>query len=133
VSSEPWYLSYTSASSLYLRHWLTQSWPLAREWSHSREVATCPWNPNDLGFGQQDRAWNRNLPPLHELNFPDRSHATWIECCLHNGLIEEALQVKIDLLQEQTSRLQSDWLAARERHSNALLRRWKAEGTGEES
>lgn len=118
---EPWYLSYTPAAPPYLRHWLT------REWRLENEEAFCPWARDNFEQGTHGNRWDRNVPPIHELNFPDFSHATWIECCLHNGLIEEALQASIDCLTEQTVRLQTDWHDARERHSNALLRRWNNE------
>ena len=121
VSSEPWYLSYTPATAPYLRHWLTQAWRLGNE------AAVCPWSRGNFEWGAADARWDRNLPPINALNFPDFSHATWIECCLHNGLIEEALQASIDRLTEQTMRLHADWHDARERHSNALLRRWSTE------
>lgn len=120
-SSEPWYLSYTPASAPYLRHWLTQNWKL------ENELAVCLWSRDKFASGNSNTLWERNLPRINELNFPDFSHATWIECCLHNGLIEEALQAKIDRLKEQTARLQTDWHVARDNHSNALLRRWNAE------
>lgn len=118
---EPWYLSYTPATPPYLRHWLT------REWRLENEAAVCPWARDNYEWGAPGDRWDRNIPPIHELNFPDYSHATWIECCLHNGLIEEALQASIDRLTEQTMRLQANWHAARERHSNTLLRRWNTE------
>lgn len=121
VQSEPWYLSYTPATAPYLRHWLTQNWRLADE------PAQCPWSRDSFAFSDTESRWTRHLPPIHELNFPDFSHATWIECCLHNDLIEEALQGKIDRLKEQTAALQVEWHAARERNSNALLRRWNTE------
>lgn len=117
---EPWYLSYTPASAPYLRYWLTTDWRLGGA------VEECPWDQGNFDWNDPDSRWNRDLPPVHELNFPDFSHATWIECCLHNGLIEDALQAAIDRLKEQTSRIQADWHSARERHANALLRRWKA-------
>ena len=79
-----------------------------------------------MDWVEPDSRWNRDVPPAYELNFPEFSHATSIECCLHNGLIEEALQAMIDRLKEQTGRIQADWHAARERNANALLRRWKA-------
>ena len=120
VHYEPWYLSYTPATAPYLRHWLTSAWHLAGE------SADCPWSRGNFDWDDPQSPWNKNLPPVHELNFPDFSHATWIECCLHNGLIEDALQAKIDRLKEQTGRIQADWHAARERNANALLRRWKA-------
>ncbi|MRH22537.1 hypothetical protein [Rhodovulum strictum] len=118
---EPWYLSYTPATPPYLRHWLTQ------EWRRENEEAVCPWSRDNCERGAHGDRWDRNVPPIHELNFPGFSHATWIECCLHNGLIEEALQASIDRLKDQTTRLQADWHDARERHSNALLRRWSTE------
>lgn len=121
VSSEPWYLSYTPATPPYLRHWLTRDWRL------ENEEAVCPWSRGNFDRGSPEARWDHNLPPIHELNFPGFSHATWIECCLHNGLIEEALQARIDRLTDQTTRLQADWHDARERHSNALLRRWSTE------
>ncbi|CUK16869.1 hypothetical protein RUE5091_04052 [Ruegeria denitrificans] len=126
--SDPFLLSYTPASAPYLRYWLTQDWAVTNVSKRANQlIASCPWAPShNLATAKFDTVWARNLPPLYELNFPDRSNATWIECCLHNGLIKEALQEKIDLLQEQTSRLQADWHAARERNSNALLRRWKS-------
>jgi len=120
ADNEPWYLSYTPASARYLRHWLTTDWRLAAE------TEECPWDRGNFDWDEPDSRWNRDIPPVHELNFPDFSHATWIECCLHNGLIEDALQAAIDRLKEQTGRIQADWHAARERHANALLRRWKA-------
>ena len=116
---EPWNLSYTPATASYLRHWLAADWRLGTE------AAECPWQRDNFDRNNPDSPWNRYLPPVHGLNFPDFSHATWIECCLHNDLIEEALQASIDRLKEQTGRIQADWLAARERHANALRRRWK--------
>jgi hypothetical protein len=121
VFNEPWYLSYTPATPPYLRHWLKQDWRLGNE------AAVCPWRRNNLEFGTPEARWDRNLPPINALNFPDFSYATWIECCLHNGLIAEALKASIDNLTEQTMRLQADWYVAREHHSNALLRRWNNE------
>lgn len=120
VHYEPWYLSYTLATAPYLRHWLTGNWHLAGEPAH------CPWSRGNFDWDHPQSPWNKDLPPVHELNFPDFSHATWIECCLHNGLIEDALQTKIDRLKEQTGRIQNDWHAARDRNANALLKRWKA-------
>jgi hypothetical protein len=121
VYSEPWYLSYTAATPLYLRHWLAQEWQLGNT------TAVNPWSRDNFESGSHGDRWNRNLPPIHELNFPRFNHATSIECCLHNGLIEEALQASIEHLTEQTKRLQADWHGARERHSDALLLRWNTE------
>ncbi len=121
--ADPFMLSYTPASPPYLRHWLTQGWSLANE------PTNCPWDPChyfDNATLEPNEKWSRNLPPLHGLNFPGRSNATWIESCLHNGLIEQGLQASIENLTAQTARLQADWNTARERHSNALLRRWKS-------
>lgn len=118
-SSEPWYLSYTPATAPYLRHWFTQDWRL------EIEPGVCPWNRLNFETDNLEGKWNRKLPPIHELNFPDFSFATWIECCLHNGLIEEALQAAIDRLKDQVGALQAEWHHAREQHSNALLKRWK--------
>ncbi len=120
LSYEPWYLSYTPATAPYLRHWLTRQWDL------ETQPAVCPWARDNFEWGVPEPKWDRNLPPIHELNFPDFSNATWVECCLHNGMIEEALQESIDRLNNQTARLQADWHEARERHTNALLRRWKS-------
>lgn len=120
-SSEPWYLSYTPATAPYLRHWLTTDWRLGNE------PGAGPWHRSNFDGATQESNWNRKLPPVHELNFPDFSFATWIECCLHNGLIEEALQASIDRLKDQVGALQAEWHYARERHSNALLMRWKAD------
>lgn len=119
-SSEPWYLSYTPATAPYLRHWLTADWRLGNE------RGVCPWSRTNFVEANTESDWNRSLPPIHELNFPDSSFATWIESCLHNGLIEEALQAAIDRLKDQVGGLQAEWHNARERHSNALLMRWKA-------
>lgn len=117
---EPWYLSCTPASATYLRHWLTSNWLLGAV------MDECPWDRGNFDWDEPESRWSRDLPPVHELNFSDFSHATWIECCLHNGLIEDALQEKIERLKQQAGRLQADWHAARERNTNALLRRWKA-------
>lgn len=125
TSHEPWYLSYTPATAPYIAYWLTHDWRLATE------PAICPWYRGNFEWGTPEARWERNLPPVRALNFPDHSHATWIECCLHNGLIDEALQAKIDRLNEQTAALQAEWHAAREHHSNALLRRWTTATEGE--
>lgn len=117
--SEPWYLSYTSATAPYLRHWLTADWRLRDE------RAVCPWNRSNFDAANPEDKWNCKLPPIHGLNFPNFSFATWIECCLHNGMIEKALQSAIDRLKDQVVTLQAEWYHARERHSNALLKRWK--------
>jgi hypothetical protein len=45
---------------------------------------------------------------------------------LHNGLIEDELGDAIDRLKSQVGALQAEWHHARERHSNALLMRWKS-------
>ncbi len=116
---EPWDLSYTPATQPYLRHWLTQNWPLADE------TAVCPWSPGNFLEDDSEGRQYENYPPSYELNYPDLSHASCIERCLHNGLIEKELQAQIDNLQSQAQGLQASWHAARERHSNALLRRWK--------
>ena len=121
ASEEPWYLSYTPASAPYLRHWLT------KDWSLRGEPEECTWDRGKFDWDDPGGRWHRNLPPIHELNFPDFSHATSLECSLHNGLIKEALQASIDRLKGQATRLQAEWHAARDRHSNALLRRWKTE------
>jgi hypothetical protein len=118
-SNEPCYISYTPATAPYLRHWL------AKDWRLGGEFAVCPWTRSNFDTGEHQNEWSRNLPPIHELNFPDSSSATWIECCLHNGLIEKALQSAVDNLKQHTGELQVDWHHAREWHSNALLRRWK--------
>lgn len=122
-SLDPYYLTYTQATAPYLRHWLTEHSSLGGE------HAICPWarvvRESPL---PQDR-WNRDVPPFNELNFPEMNHATWIECCLHNGLIEEAFQSAIDRLKDQAGTLQASWHHARERHSNALLKRWKTDKT----
>ncbi len=118
-SSEPWYLSYTPATAPYLRYWLTGDWRLGDE------PGVCPWNRSNFDTADPQYEWTRNLPAIHELNFPDFSSATWVECCLHNDLIMEALQASIDRLKQQTGALQAEWHQARERHSNALLVRWK--------
>ena len=120
VGMEPWYLSCTPASAPYLRYWLTTDLPLGSE------LHTCPWDRRNFDWGDPQSPWDKDLPPIHELNFTDFSNATWVEWCLHNGLIEDALQARIDRLKEQSGRLQADWHAARERNANALLRRWKA-------
>lgn len=120
-SSEPWYLSYTPATAPYLRHWLTKDWRLGHE------PGVCPWNRSNFDVDNPESNWNRKFPPIHELNFPDFSFATWIECCLHNGLIEEALQAAIDRLKDQVGTLQAEWHNARERHSNALLVHWQTD------
>lgn len=120
-SNEPWYLSYTQATAPYLRHWLTTDWRLGNE------PAVCPWHRSNFDEATRESNWDRQLPPVHELNFPSSSFATWIECCLHNGLLEEALQAAIDRLKDQVGALQAEWQHARERHSNALLKRWKAD------
>ncbi len=118
---EPWYLSYTPATAPYLQHWLGGSWRLEYEGEF------CPWHRENFTSDREAKAWHRNLPPFHELNFPDNSSATWVECCLHNGLIETALQAAIDQLKQQVSTLQGEWLQARDRHSTALLKRWKTD------
>lgn len=117
VFSEPWYLSYTPATPDYLRHWLCGSWQLGNL------SAQCDWLRADDWDDPKSR-WNRNLPPIRELNFPDHSIATWIECCLHNDLIGEALQASIDRLKAQVAELQANWLEARERNAQKLLTRW---------
>lgn len=119
--NEPAYLSYTAATPPHLRHWLAQEWGLGNE------PAVCPWSRSNFEWSSPEARWNRNLPPIHQLNFPRFNHATSIECCLHNGLIEEALQASIERLTEQTTSLQADWYEARERHSDSLLRRWSSD------
>lgn len=127
VFSEPWYLSYTPATPDYLRHWLTQDWQLGEL------SGDCIWSRGyHPDWDDPASRWNRDLPPLRELNFPESSNATWVECCLHNGLIEETLQTAIDRLKSQTAELQADWQAGRDRNAQALLDRWhvKQDGKG---
>lgn len=116
--AEPWYLSYTPATPDYLKHWLTQSWSLGDA------KADCPWSRDHFDWGEPDARYDRDLPPLNALNFPNFSHATWVERCLHNGLIEEALQAAVIKLAHQTASLQRDWFSARDAHAQGLLNRW---------
>ena len=120
---EPWYLSYTPATPDYLRHWLTQSWTLGDA------LADCPWSPKNFDWGDPAGHYNRNLPPLHALNFPNSSHANSVERCLHNGLIEDALQSAVTRLKEETASLQRDWFSARDAHAQGLLNRWHTPDT----
>lgn len=118
VSAEPWYLSYTPATPQYLKHWLAQNWSLGEA------PGDCPWSRENFEWGIQGARYQRDLPPINALNFPDFSHATWIECGLHNGLIEEALEEAVVRLATQTAGLQRDWQAARDGHVQRLLTRW---------
>ncbi len=117
------YICFTPIAAADVRHWFMQDWRLLAPWDGTtNEWAACPW----FSAVATQKALPRKTPPIYELNFPDRSHATFIESSLHDGSIKTALQTKIDSLQKQTARLQSEWNDARERHSNALLRRWKS-------
>lgn len=120
VFSEPWYLSYTPATPAYLRYWLTRSWQLGEL------TEQCTWARGSIGGDWDDpkSRWSRDLPPIRELNFPGFNSATWVECCLHNGLIEEALQASIDRLKSQAAELQAEWQLARDRNAQKLLARW---------
>lgn len=71
-----------------------------------------------------DERYNKDIPPLYELKFPLDSAARSIECCLHNGLIEEALKASASRLSEQVSSLQQDWVSRSEAHVQKLLSRW---------
>lgn len=126
LMSHSGYVSITPVEAADVRHWFAKGakeWKLEAPWDGDfgpeNVWAQCPWEIAD--------AAGEKAPPLYELNFPDRSYATSIERCLHNGSIEKALQAKIDSLQKQTARLQANWNNARERHSNNLLRRWKSD------
>lgn len=116
--AEPWYLSYTPATPDYLTHWLMQNWSLGDA------PADCPWSRGNFDWGEPGTRYDRNLPPLNALNFPNFSHATWVERCLHNGLIEEALQSAVTRLSLQTASLQRDWHSARDANAQKLLNRW---------
>ncbi|MEY8118446.1 hypothetical protein AB9F26_09290 [Falsihalocynthiibacter sp. BN13B15] len=117
------YICFTPVEAADVRHWFAQDLKLEAPWNGDFGPAhvwpECPWPTVDTA--------EKKSPPLYELNFPDRSFATSIESSLHDGSIEKALQLKIDSLQKQTARLQADWHATRERHSNALLRRWRSD------
>lgn len=123
VYVEPWYLSYTPATPDYLKHWLTQSWTLAVA------LADCPWSPEYFDWGDPRGRYNRDLPPHHALNFPNSSHANSVERCLHNGLIEEALQAAVTRLAHEAASLQRDWFSARDAHAQGLLTRWHTPDT----
>ena len=118
VNAEPWYLSYTPATPDYLKHWLTRSWSLGDA------QADCPWSRDIFGWGELGARYDRDLPPFYDLNFPRLSHATGVECCLHNGLIEEALQAAVTRLKHETASLQRDWHSARDANAQKLLNRW---------
>lgn len=118
VEAEPWYLSYTPATPAYLAHWLTQNWSLADI------SASCPWDRIGGSHGADSGRYNRNLPPLYELKFSAASAANSIECCLHNGLIEDALDAAAGRLASEVSTLQRNWVSASDAHVHTLLNRW---------
>lgn len=123
LTSHSGYVSITPVEAADVRHWLAKEWKLEAPWDGefgpANVWAECLCETVDTA--------QLKSPPLYELNFPDRSFANSIETSLHDGSIEKALQAKIDALQKQTARLQANWNNARERHSNALLRRWKSD------
>jgi hypothetical protein len=119
VFEEPWYLSYSQATPDYLRHWLTDDWRLGAL------SCVCDWSRGYFpDWDDPASRWSQNLPPIRELCFPGNTSAAWVECCLHNGLIEEAMQASIDRLKSQVAGLQADWQAARDRNAQVLLARW---------
>lgn len=118
VEDEPWYLSYTPATPAYLTHWLLN------EWSLDGALAECPWSRFNGTHGVDDDRYNKDLPPLHELKFPLESDARSVECCLHNGLIEEALDAAAARIVDQVSSIQQDWVSRSEAHVQKLLSRW---------
>lgn len=111
---EPWYLGYASASATEIRHWLTPEdemveQPFARPWRHD-EFAP--------------KIYGADLPPQSEFYFPLGGAATDVEACLHNGLIEQALQTAIDRIVESSKVLQAELSSARETNAQRLLNRW---------
>ena len=123
LEAEPWYLSYTPATPDFVSHWLTQDWSLA-------DVrADCPWDRGSHDV--DDNRYNRDLPPLHELKFPFECAARCVECCLYNGLIEEALGAAADRLVGQVSELQRGWMTASDAHADMLLKRWSKTPTND--
>lgn len=125
VWAEPSYISYTPASPDYLRHWLTRSWPLGDT------PEGCPWSLGQFVTDPAKVRYERDLPLIRQLNFPDYNTATGIECCLHNGMIEEALQAAITRLKDQTAILQRNLYVDRDIHVGRLLKRWHASETKE--
>ena len=118
LNAEPWYLSYTPATPDYVKHWLTRSWSLGDA------QADCPWSRDHFYRRESGARYDRDLPPFHALNFPNFSHATSVECCLHNGLIEEALQAAVTRLEHETASVQRYSHSARDSHAQKLLNRW---------
>jgi hypothetical protein len=134
VSSEAWYLSYTTAAPSYCRHWLARDHRLGDArvetiWSGDC-LASYPAQSPSLGLehlqSKISELYERNVPPQEELNYPTGFFpATCIERCLHNGLLEEALRVKIDRLRSETKAAEAAWGKARDSHTQALLNRWR--------
>ena len=116
VMAEPWYLSFTGATPLHLRHWLDGEWTLG-----SANAVSC--------FARENFASDRydaDLPPRREMLFPRGGLASDLESSLHNGLIEKALETSAAQLSGQVAELQSAHRSASERHVQTLLNKWHA-------
>lgn len=124
--AEPWYLSYTPATPDYLGFWLTSDWTL-----HD-EPADYPWSaPYDA---EARKRWEKGVPPSYERNFSDdRSAAASIECCLFNGLIQEALEAAAENLATQAARLQIERRRSIDSHVQEFLKGFKHVGPGREN
>jgi len=116
VVSEPWYLSFTGATPLHLRHWCEGEWSLGPAGAVScfaRDRFT-------------SERYDTGLPPRREMLFPRGGVASDLEACLHNGLIEVALHASAARLSRQVAELQSARRSASERHAQALLKKWQS-------
>ncbi|WP_165352004.1 hypothetical protein [Salipiger sp. IMCC34102] len=71
-----------------------------------------------------------HLPPTREFHFPMGDAFTDIEACLHNSLIEQALEGEILRLRDSAHDLQSAFIEARAAGAQRLLNRWHGEPSG---
>lgn len=134
--------SYTPATAPYVYHWLAQRhilqdagllhlsdggeeislWRRSEMDAHRLEFPYLNL-PDDVAA--LDARYGQNLPDQFALNFPDSAlSGSDVEKCLHNGLIEAALQNKIDLLRQQVKEMEEVWHSGREDATNALLKRY---------
>lgn len=116
VVAEPWYLSFTGATPLHLRHWLDGDWALG-----AVNAVSC--------FARERFASDRydtDLPPRREMLFPQGGPSSDLEMSLHNGIMEEALDTSAARLSRQVAELQSTHRSASERHVQTLLKKWHA-------
>ena len=118
LSEDPWQLTYAATSAAELRRLLSG---IGEADGHNR-----PWHQNNFDA----EVYEKDLPSTREFYFPMGDVFTDIEACLHNGLIEQALEEAILRLRDSARDLQSKLMEAREAGAQRLLKRWRGEPSG---